>query len=284
MTTRFYLYPGLTPSITPAFDAGWELTTGAVRRFIATSIDPGQLTTAESLAVAEVSATAPYDVLIAQFISGPISGTPTIGGGGATLKGQIRASESNTLADFQAQLVCRVVSNDGTTFRGTILGFDTTALGATPPEFGTSLTNRKFPLTSPAATTGVVATDGDRLVVEVGYRSSNTSTTSRTGTIDVRQDSATDLAVDETTTAANNPWFEFSDTLTLKLSDSIKATAMEAAGTTTRSPVAINAVGAEAAGVTTRSPVAINAILLEVAVCNDAGYWDIGMESFIETS
>jgi hypothetical protein len=79
-------------------------------------------------------------VLIRQYLSDPLSGPQTVAG---TVKGVARTLESLATANAQAQLTIRVVSKDGTTVRGTLLALSTA--GATS-EFGTALTNRKFPV------------------------------------------------------------------------------------------------------------------------------------------
>ena len=59
------------------------------------------------------------------------------------------------------------------------------------------------------ATGAVTALAGDRIVVEIGF-SNTTGGTSITGTLNFGDDSATDLGDNETDTAANNPFVEFS--------------------------------------------------------------------------
>lgn len=280
MATRFFLHPGASPGVSPAFDAGWEKTTGAFRRLMSTArepVPPG--TGSESLSGNENVATADYDVLIVQFISAPLSGAQNVGGGGATLKGQIRASESNVDADFRAQLKAYIVSRDGGTVRGTLLDFDASVLTS---EFATSLTNRKFPLGSPAATSLVAASDGDRIVLEVGFRSHNSHTTSRTGTLDIRQSAGTDLAEDETTTTANDPWFELSDTLTFEKEDDVSQVIGEVVGSVTGRTTQAGQVIAEIVGSLSGRQTQISQVFAEVCLVNDWGFWDIDMEAEFE--
>jgi len=215
MATRFYFIDGVTGTpptlLVPTFDAAWGDTEDAVRRWLS-DIDEPFSDAFETLTGDEAVATSPLDVLVAQFISGPLEGAQTITG---TVKGQIRASEANIDADYRAQVVIRVVSRDGTSVTGTLLAADTSALSS---EFATALTNRKFPLaaSSPVTLSSVSAVDGDRIVIEVGFRSHNAHTTSRLGSLRIGRASATDLAEDETTTTDNNPWLEFSQILTFE--------------------------------------------------------------------
>src|SRR5574337_790602 len=178
MVTR--LYPlVVAPPVSPAFAAGWNDTASAVRRMMSASTQPARSADgtpfSETLSAAEAVATSPLDVLIAQYVSEPLSGAQTISG---PLTGQLRALEAALDADYRAQLLAKVVSGDGATLRGTLLGFDTAVLSS---EWATALTNRNFPRGGAQTLTSVAASDGDRIVIEVGYRSHNTHTTSRAG-------------------------------------------------------------------------------------------------------
>lgn len=176
-----------------------------------------------TLSIAETVTTNPYDVLMAQFISPTLDGAQTISG---TLKGQMCAEESNSLADFCSQLTAYVVSGDGLTVRGVLLAHDTSALSS---EWATADTNRKFPRGGAQTVTNVSASDGDRIVIEVGYRSHNTVSTSRSGILTwgtARQDLEMDVDLPEDETDTNNltkaAWFEFS--LDIVFDTSLRAT------------------------------------------------------------
>lgn len=208
MATRFYLSNGDSQGLTPAFDASWESTSGATRVAMKTFVRSRAFA---SVVVSEASASGTFDVLIRQYISDPIAAV-TISG---TVKGVIRALESNTDADLRSQMVIRVVSYDCATIRGTLIASDASAL--TSEWDAATLTNRKFPLAwtgSGTSVSSVAAQDGDRIVIEVGYRAHNTTVSSRNGTLRFGDASGSDLAEDETSTADNNPWVEFSDTIT----------------------------------------------------------------------
>jgi hypothetical protein len=147
----------------------------------------------------------PYDVLVSQFISDPMA-AQTISG---TIKGQLRVYEDNAAADFCRAVVVKVVSEDCSVLRGALLSHFPPSLVS---EFAGSATNRYFPPST--AVTQVVCQDGDRMVVEVGYRSFNAVTTAYTGYFRFGDNSASDLPEDETDTHDYNPWLEFSQTLT----------------------------------------------------------------------
>jgi hypothetical protein len=218
MVTRFYLEADATtapsptfvnPTITPAYDAAWGVTGGAARRWMTTNKMLTPL--AATAAVTETSTTSGIDVLARQFISTALT-AQTIDG---TVKGQIRVHESIDTADMQAQVVIRVCNNAGTSILATLLAADASGLGAS--EFAiTTGTNRKFPLASvsPATLTSYACAAGDRLLVEIGYQAFNTTATSRNSIFQLGSNEAADLPEDETDATQDNPWIEFSDTLT----------------------------------------------------------------------
>lgn len=167
------------------------------------------------------TAATPEFLLHQQYVSGPLAAGAISG----TLKGQIRGVESATAADAGLAIAVRLVKNDGTDY-----GSPLYLIGATPAapdllggvwEFPiTTKTNRQFADSVESANitlTSQTATSGDRLVIEVGQRNVSTSAV-RTVTLVFGDDSGTDLPEDATTTAANNPWIEFSQTLSFQSS------------------------------------------------------------------
>lgn len=209
MATRFY-FPtsGTGPGgVSPAYDSSWELTSGAYRAALETTKEELALVSA-SVSTTLNSPAGAVDVLIGQFTSAPLSGNQTISG---NIKGVIRVQESAANADARAQTVIRVLSNDGTTVRGTLIASNASALAN---EFATALTNRYFPLGGSTAPSSVNALDGDRVVVEIGYRKHENATTNRSGTFSLGAVAGgTDNADNQTATTANVPWIEFTDNL-----------------------------------------------------------------------
>jgi len=203
MATRLY-FSTVAGNVSPTFDASWGVTGSAVRRML----DTVKVTAFETRSVnLGGSIAGPLDVLVAQYVSAPLSGDQTISG---AIKGQLRALENSTLFDARMQCVIWIRKTDGTN-RGTLVASDTSALAS---EFATTLTNREVPLGSPVTPTSVAALDTDRIVVEVGYRKHEVAANNRTVDMHLGAPSGTDLAEDETTTTANVPWIEFADTLT----------------------------------------------------------------------
>lgn len=206
MATRLYL-ANAAPPVSPGFTAGWELTTGAIRRTLEDA--KGQPDSAYETRGQATTLNVPagaVDVLLAQYTSAQLSANVTISG---AIRGQIRAFESNAAADLDLQCVLWVMKTDGTA-RGTLFTFDATALAH---EFNTALRNISIPKGGSATPTSVAAQATDRIVLELGYRKHESATTSRTGTIESGNPTGTDLPVDETTTTQGVPWIEFTEAL-----------------------------------------------------------------------
>ena len=192
--TRLYLPSTGTPALAGvAYDSGWEKTTNVVRRPASTektftsmaTVNPGY------------AGTTGNDGLAAQFIFGPIA-EQTISG---HVKAQIIVTEGAFASDYYPQISVRVVSGDGLTVRGTLLGF---------PSFGTEFASTAINKTWPStALTPVAASAGDYVVIEVGYRwTSGFSSTAET--LRFGDNGSADLPEDEVSTDGTlNPWVEF---------------------------------------------------------------------------
>lgn len=206
--TRLYLPSSGASPINFSFASGWEKTSEADRISAVTAKSNTALT---DKTCSENVATTPYDVLARQYCYGPLA-AQTIAG---TVRGIIRVRESNAQADFRAQLVIKVMASDGSTVRGTLLDFDTQAL---KNEFPTTAASRMFPLNwDTVALTSVSAQSGDYLVIEIGIRSHNSSTTNRTATFRFGDPtSGSDFTEAEGTTTDNVPWLEFDSKLILQ--------------------------------------------------------------------
>jgi hypothetical protein len=211
MATRCY-FDSQAPTVTPAFDAAWEVTGSAVRRGLVTAKDTSHSLETLSAATALNSPAGAVDVAIIQAVSAPLASGVTIAG---AIAGQIRAQESNAAGDLRMQCVIWVMQSDGSN-RGTLIAASAAALAS---EWATTLTNRSVPLGGSTTPTSVAAQTGDRIVVELGYRKHESATSSRTGSFSSGNPSGTDLAIDETTTTANVPWVEFTESLSFATPD-----------------------------------------------------------------
>ncbi len=211
MATKFYLphNTGLgTAPISPAFSTEWGVTGSAERA--ALLLTSGQTaitskTTASNTSVAWV--------LNRQYISAPLA-AQTISG---TISGQVRGNSSNAAAVHSSAVSVRYLSNDGTTIRGTGL-----PIGSGSSAFTTTLTNRITP--TGTTLTNVAVSEGDRIVIEIGARQ-NASSSNRTATQSFGNNAASDLAFEQTGTAALNPWISFSSNIKFLNSGTINGTA-----------------------------------------------------------
>lgn len=159
-----------------------------------------------SIGVAETVATADYDVLLLRCVSAPLASDHAFSGTLDLVMGVQEASSSD--ADMAFYLHIFVTQGDTDNLRGTLL-----ANYADPNtnEWGTTALGKS--LSAVATLTAVSALAGDRIVVEIGYRARNTTTSSRTGTI-WYGGSGSDLSVGGAA-AGGVGYFDFSDTFTL---------------------------------------------------------------------
>jgi len=195
--TRFYLNLNTAAPVSPAFNAGWNVTSGANRYLMSPTKDGSAIT---SKTTGNTGAVAVRKCLLDQWISAPLA-TQTITG---TFTGQIRFSQSNaTLPNIgQGIVYLRVINVNGTV--ATEVG------SALTTNLTTTLTNRTL-ISLPVGTLNITA--GQRICIDLGWNYSAGTTTTLNATMSRGSSSATDLAVDNTTTTANNPWIQFSQTL-----------------------------------------------------------------------
>lgn len=208
MATRLYLTNAAAPS-NPDDAELWSDIDEAVDHFLSPVKLPGDVTTASTAIDWTVN-----DALCARFISLPIAANVTIDGD--LILCYVRAVESAADDNAFAALAAWVTDGTDTGIRGNLI---TKTYGATELASGGTYTNRVF---SDGSTGGgsVAAQIGDRIVVEIGFRSSAGTTpvaqchfgTALTdGTV-----MSTDLPENLTETAAYAPWVEFDETITFQ--------------------------------------------------------------------
>lgn len=208
MATRFYFVQwGITPpeqsTIFPAFDAAWELIGAAGNNHL--RLKTYRESPAAQNSVFNTNGVSGTDMSFQQWITDPLR-KQTISG---TVKGMIAVAETNLTDNYFAAMVIRVLSENGTVVRGTLLS---SFGGGT--EFPTTVSSIKFPpaWSAPGASlTPVNILDGDRIVVEPGLRQTSTSTA--IATIESGSDK-TKADYNETEGGTGGvPWIEFSQTL-----------------------------------------------------------------------
>jgi len=151
------------------------------------------------------------------FISDPLDGDQTISG---TVKGVIMATENTGTADASSWFLAYVISKDGTVRRGTLRAGISSGL-----EFAVETTaqSRYFPPPG-SAVSSVNALDGDRIVVEVGIRTTNAGSGKdatllfTTGATDLPENQTQTVSSSDSTAkgAAPRPWVEFSADLAFR--------------------------------------------------------------------
>jgi len=170
MATTLYVNPHALPTITPAFDAPWDQTTGMVRRSLFFDQQSTGLASVD-FPIAYNDATNPFAVGMIQLISPPLRAGALAG----TLVIPILAIESNAAANLYAECHVRLMSGDGATSRGDLLN----VINVTEFDDGTP-TNRRW---SNNALSSQTAQDGDVIVIDLGYNGQNGNAVEYTGTI-----------------------------------------------------------------------------------------------------
>ena len=210
MATKYYL-TNLTAPYTPATLRGaWDDTAGQVTKALDVYKGKGGVIT--TVARANTNASATYDVLLYRGVTGPLA-AQTISGTVDLILGVI---ESASVAEFYWHVHIYVTQGDTDTPRGDIL---TDYVENTTNEWGTTSATNGMALQSAQSLTGLAISDGDRIVVEIGYIDREGSATSRTGTLNYGTQDPTLLsdAADLTVGAAGASlagFLTFSTTLT----------------------------------------------------------------------
>lgn len=153
-----------------------------------------------------VAAALNQNAAVLVMVSPPLDGAQVIDG---WFRAIVDAFEQAAIDDVRAQVLVRVLSSSGDIERGTALNFDN---GALSNEFNvTTDQSRRFPVGwLNTALTPVAAQDGDRIVVDLGFRVH--AATGATPFLRISA-AATDHSGDELETTAFQTWVEFSKAL-----------------------------------------------------------------------
>lgn len=203
---RLYLPQSGTPVVSPAFGGLWGVTGTATRRPLRGRRSD---TANANIGVSETSGSL-IDGLITQFISDDTLVEGFIPA--ATFVLAVRMYETNNLADAFLQATIRVVSNDGTVERGVLYAGQTaTSVSTNPadPNYELAELSQDQRVLPGTLASGVYAQRGDRIVLEVGARFCNSSTSNRTANFtegDLYTDADLDGSPDGAGTVA---WIEF---------------------------------------------------------------------------
>lgn len=209
MATRFYISTAAAPVSPIAPGAEWE--------HVSSNADVALLVVADSSTLTTTAFTPDSaddltnkDSMHRQCVSAPLA-AQTISG---NVTAQFQALEANAGNNLFLTMVFKVISNDGTIERATLLAI-TRAPGA---EFTTSLRNTTF---DSVALTNYTCIAGDRILIEVGQGGTCTAaggTQGHNGSLRIGcSASSGDLLVNETEAGTTyRPWIEFANTLTFQ--------------------------------------------------------------------
>lgn len=184
MATKFYLTAGAAPYTPATIRGAWNASGSAVTRRLSSSKAGGEANT--TIAVAETNATDPYSVLLYRGVSGPLA-AQTLSG---TLDVLLSVIENSAAANMCYHLYAYITTGDSDTVRGTIVS---DYLESTANEWGTEVATSGRAL-SAAQAISLAISDGDRLVLEIGYTARNSVTNSYTGTLRYGSESPNDLS------------------------------------------------------------------------------------------
>lgn len=199
MATRYY--PLDTAAAVSPTISGWDHT-NTVRKQGTTTPDSSALTTVlyapDGGSQHDVNANAHHR----QIVTDPI-GPQTISG---TIKAQFQAYQDTTAYNLYIACLAYVVSNDGSTVRGTLLSVTRDNIELS----GAGLQNRAFS----ATLSSVVAQNNDRIVIEIGV-GGTPFTANHNAYIRWGGDASSgDLPENDTETGTTyRPWLEFSQTI-----------------------------------------------------------------------
>lgn len=212
MATRFYFDRTNTPAVSPPTPtAEWEHVLNAIGepapvRRLNSPIGSSALNNQSAL-FDNADDLTNKDACGWQFVSLPLA-AQTIAA--QTVSLQIQVSEDGAANNlFLTWKIYLIDSSGAAVSGGTLL-----AIRRDATEMSTTVTNRG----DSATTTEVVASSGDRIVVEIGLGGTPTSsggTDGHNGTFRVGENGASgDLPIDDTTTTTTyNPWINFANTL-----------------------------------------------------------------------
>ncbi len=198
--TRFYLDNGAA-HVAPAFDASWARTSEADRARMSTVKSGSAMASKDSGDAASDF----VRVLSRQFVSPPMQAGIAFTTADVA-RGVVRVKELHAGDNVGFTMLClRVLDAAGTTVRATLLPRN--SYRAQNEWSDVTLTNRVL-ADGDALQASYTTQAGDVLVLEVGGHTAPSGGTTVLGTHSFGSDSGSDLAFDDTSTDAFNPWFE----------------------------------------------------------------------------
>jgi len=165
--TRLYLPSSGSAPVSPAFGSGWEESGSASRRPLNLTLQNTAMTNVE---IGYTFSVVPADCLMYQFVSPPMAASLMSG----TWRAVVGNREVNSGGDQVLQVMVRVVSGDGLTERVVLYAGQTPTTVSTDPDdqnYEMALNSSYLTRVLSGAVPNTVVAAGDRLVVEMGFRS-----------------------------------------------------------------------------------------------------------------
>lgn len=211
MATRFYFPASGAAAVSPAISAVDWAHINVLRRPL-NAVNGGSAIATTTYSPDAADHLVAGRAHVAQFVSDVLP-PQTIAA--QLVKLQVRAAETIATNNLFLNWKIYAVTEDGQSVLGTLL-----AVRADGTEVGTVLTNRADSATTSAFSSVV----NFRLVVEIGLGGTPTASASvdgHNGSMSFGENAATDLPEDDASTAALNPWVQFSQNLELKQGKSV---------------------------------------------------------------
>jgi plastocyanin len=209
--TRLYFSASTASSVNPSFDSwGYTAEAGRYALLSAKGVSGESLVLGTRIGPSATGVTQ----LDRQYVSEPMNTGQVFTSGSTFLKAQLQCREFNPGDNTRSGLSMRIVSQDGTTTRATLLTISNYGLATGEFVNNNNLRNAAY-ADGDTVTASYTTVSGDRLVVEVGYTNNAGATVE--GQCRYGAPTGTDLPEDETTTTSTNvPWVEFSNTITFQ--------------------------------------------------------------------
>jgi len=205
MATKLYMNYGIAPGVDVSGiipDAAWEANAAAMTYC---SMTPTKLGGTMTSIADTRTGTSGDDVAMLVLVSPPMDGAYSLDTTNFDPITCIKGAQSSNSSNSSLRVDCYIVNQAGDTVVTVDGGTDGVELALTTP----TARGHSMPW-DPTLTT----TDGDRIVMVVGYRKASTG--SYTQTLVAGSDSATDLTNDDADTGTDNPWVEFISNITFK--------------------------------------------------------------------
>ena len=205
MATKIYLPSSGAPAVTPSSWIFPEQINPLEFAGVVARINSALTTKTEP-----TGTTSPIQRVMLRYVIGPLAAQSISG----TVRMVMRCREANAGANATLAMAVKIIQPNGAD-RATLLAVTSADSASSPYEFTTTLDSRrcwKADETEPLDLTTQSATEGDYLVIEIGFRSA--TTVSRNIDLRYGDDNASDLTYGDAETNDFNPWVEFSATIT----------------------------------------------------------------------